>query len=352
MKKISDAEQIESLRAQVPFLHGSTIIRDLRGHSRVPCFVVEKNGQKYFAKLYPGNREQNLQDIEATYLQLQIPTAKTVEIKYLSPIDATFCAYEYIEGGTFAELLPKLPLAQVEDFGVKVGQEVKKFLSATGDQVETRYLQERDESDRVETRDFQEQLDLELSQLLQNLRQQKQLYNQRHTEGLPEIDLARFERSLQKLKQDIFQLPPNFAHTDLNLTNIIFSQNWPEPLRDSNDTMDVANSRPVFVDTDGSKMAFRALDFRGVVWWNWDPNLTTAEVQREQAACRGIFCGMFDDKIPASWHQELSFTMMYEFLIRVQKYAGDDTQTHYSFLRWRENLRQTRYFEDYHFPWF
>lgn len=352
MKQISDAEQIESLRAQVPFLHGSTIIRDLRGHSRVPCFVVEKNGQKYFAKLYPGNREQNLQDIEATYLQLQIPTAKTVAIKYLSPIDATFCVYEYIEGATFAELLPKLPLAQVEDFGVKVGQEVKKFLSATGDQVETRYLQERDENDRVETRDFQEQLDLELSQLLQNARQQKQLYNQRHTEGLPEIDLARFERSLQKLKRDIFQLPPNFAHTDLNLTNIIFSQNWLEPLRDSNDTMDVANSRPVFVDTDGSKMAFRALDFRGVVWWNWDPNLTTAEVQREQVAYRGIFCGMFDDKIPASWHQELSFTMMYEFLIRVQKYAGDDTQTHYSFLRWRENLRQTQYFEGYHFPWF
>lgn len=312
-----EAEEIAYLQTQVSFLAGSKVVRDRRGHSRVPCFTLQKGKEKFFAKLYPGYRERSLQDIDRKYDQLNIPTPRIIHLTYLPSIDKTFCVYGYIEGATFAELLPKLSIAEIEQLGRKVGRELKKFVHEQGNQQE-----------------FQEKFDVEILALVKNMYLQRSICYQ-HNYELSKIDLGRFEKSLQNLKQVIYQIPPNFAHTDINLTNIIFNKD-----------------RPILVDTDGSKMVFRALDFRGIVWWCWNSEMTVTEKEREAAAYRGIFQGMFDDKIPHSFHQELSFTMMYEFLIRLQKYAGDNEQTCYSFMRWYENLKQTEYFERYKFPWF
>lgn len=239
-------------------------------------------------------------------------------MKYLPEIDKTFCIYEYIEGETLAELLPKLSAAEIEQLGQKVGNELKKFLSTA-----------------VRSEDFSKELETELANLLENLYLQKEIYESQNTKPLPPIDLARMKRSLQKLQSSMELVIPNFTHTDINLTNIIMRDN-----------------EPVIIDTDGSKVWLRAVDFRGNVWWCWNRELSAEDIQKEQAAYRGIYRALFNENIPDSFHQELSFTMMYEFLVRLRKYAGDVEQIYYSFLRWQDNFEQTNYFEDYRFEWF
>lgn len=308
------SNQINFLQTKIRLLRDSIIEQDFRGHSRVPCFVVTKSKEKYFVKLYPSDRVQNLKDIEATYAKLKIPTANIVSVQYLPELDRTFCAYKYITGPTFNELLSQKPLKFIEDLGHRIGEELRKFSQVQGDPAE-----------------FQQSLERELADLMQNVRHQKELYNSKNSEKLPEIDLDRLERSLNYLKRAIYATTPTFVHSDINLNNVIIHED-----------------KPYIIDTDGGKIKFRALDFRGNCWWGW----TGDNVERERAAYRGIYRGLFRDQIPDSFHQELAFTMIYEFILRVQKYVGDNEQIHYSFLRWHENLEKTNYFEGYRFSWF
>lgn len=353
MSNSEDYKIEQYLRQQIPFLSGSTMQRDTRGHSRATCFVIDfsnptditthsqaspvshdhissalasstsvglnnassdRSTQKCFAKVYPDYRTDDLRRIEQTYHQLQVNTANIVHVQYLPDTNETFCAYEFITGPTFNDLLSQKPLSFIENLGYRIGAELHKFSQIQGDPVK-----------------FQQSLDRELATLLQNARRQKLLYNSKYSEKLPEVDLDRLERSLNHLKQAIYATTPTFVHSDINLNNVI-----------------IHAGEPYIIDTDGGKIKFRALDFRGNCWWGW----TGDNVDRERAAYRGIYRGLFQDHIPDSFHQELAFTMIYEFILRVQRYTGDDEQVHYSFLRWHDNLEQTNYFENYRFGWF
>lgn len=302
------------LRQEISFLQGCKMERDLRGHSQVPCFILSKADTKYFMKVYPGNRIDELKYIESIYKVLRIPTAFIVKIGYLQKTNRTFCIYDFIEGDTLDEWLPQVPSAQAEEFGVKIGGELRKFADLEGDSSK-----------------FKRAFNRELKQLLELAHLQKMSYNQQHAELLPEIDLHRLKKSLQNLKAALYATTPIFVHSDLNLSNIIINR-----------------GEPYFIDTEGSQINFRAFNFRGNCWWCW----SGSDIKKEQAIYRGIYRGTFHDQIPASFHQELSFMVTYQFLHRVKKYANDETQVHYSFLHWRDLLAQTNYFENYKFDWF
>lgn len=311
---MTELETAADLRQKIPFLRGYKLTRDLRGHSRALCYVLQKPQQKFFMKIYTGERVAKLKYINSLYRLLQVPTAEIIEVGYLPDSDQTFCIYEYIDGETVGEMARKASLEELADIGRKVGLEIRKFATLKGN-----------------ASAFRESLDFELNELLQNTRAQKQLYEQTNLEKLPEVDLDRLEKSLHSLKTAVYATEPVFVHSDINLNNII--------LRDG---------KPVLIDTEGGKIKFRALDFRGNCWWGWSGD----NVEREQAIYRGIYQGLFDNNIPDNFHQELSFTMIYEFLLRNRRYENDLEQIHYSFLRWHDNLEQTNYFENYRFSWF
>lgn len=302
------------LRDEVGFLQDCKMQRDLRGHSRAACYVLEKMGQQYFMKVYSGDRKEDLWRVEATYAQLNVNTAKIIKTEYLEQLHKTFCIYEYIDGKTLNELLGACDITEAENLGYLVGKETSKFVQLEGD------------ADK-----FQSEFEAELKPLWANAYRIKREYNMSHEQKLPVINLPRLEKSAQQLKEFIYATKPTFVHSDINLNNII-----------------IHDGEPYFIDTDGGKIKFRALDFRGNCWWGW----SGSNVEKERAIYRGIYRGMFNDAIPDSFHQELAFTMIYEFIMRLWRYRGIDEQTHYSFLRWHENLKRTNYFEKYKFPWF
>lgn len=312
------------LRQEIDFLRDCQMERDLRGHSQVPCFILHKTSvkkigtkrtnTKYFMKVYRGNRVDELKYIESAYKLAHIPTAFIVKIGYLEMTNQTFCIYDFIEGDTLGEWLSQALQAQAEEFGIKVGEELRKFVKLKGD-----------------SQKIKQAINLELSELLMLAHSQKISYNQNHAEPLPEVDLYRLEKSMQNLKPALYATTPVFIHSDLNLNNIIINQ-----------------GKPYFIDTEGSQIGFRALNFRGNCWWCWNGDDTA----KEQAVYRGIYRGAFHNQIPASFHQELGFAVMYQFLHRVKKYSNNEAQVHYSFLHWRDLLEQTHYFENYKFDWF
>lgn len=305
---------LAELCQKVDFLRAYNIERDLRGHSRALCYIATSKSTKFFIKVYHDNRIDELKYIESIYSILNINTAKIIQVDFLPETDATYCIYEFIDGPTFNELLPILPESELEQKGYQVGQEVRKFSAVKG-----------------EPEKFQQAFDQELEDLLKLNRTKQLEYNQSHFEPLPKIDLDRLEKSINHLKTFIYATEPVFVHSDINLNNIIFHQD-----------------QPYFIDTEGGKIKFRALDFRGNCWWGW----TGDNVDKERAVYRGIYCGIFQNKIPDEFHKELAFTMIYEFLLRNKRYENDPEQIHYSFLRWHDNLEQTNYFENYHFEWF
>lgn len=308
------------LRQEIAFLRDCQIRRDTRGHSRIPCFVIEKPADvpgshtQFFMKLYPTDRTHDLRQIESFYRQTQVPTAKIVQLGYLPDTEQTYCIYEFITGKTLRELLQKTSANGLEDIGYQTGVELSKFRQVTS-------------SDQSLRNDFSRHLKL----LLNNAHTQKRNYNKTHHRKLPRINLRKLEQSLWQLKNVTDQVELTFTHGDINLYNIILH-----------------NCHPVFIDTDGGKITYRALDFRGNCWWGWTGNNT----EREQAIYRGIYRGYFADEIPVEFHQELGFAIIYEFLLRLQRYEGINEQTYYSFLRWHDILERTKYFENYHFDWF
>lgn len=311
-----DSERlIIRLAAEVPFLRDSRIYPETRGHSRIPCFVVEKASQKFFLKVYPANRVSSLGQISEIYSSLQIPTAETIETSYLPDLDLTYCVYSFIEGPTLRELLRVESARRLEHFGHSTGEELGKFAALKGNP-DIFFLE----------------LKHDLAQLLHEAHLEKRRYNQAHeVKKLPKISLQRLEKSLEAHFATISQIIPTFTHGDINLYNVIWHQ-----------------ASPYLIDTDGGHFATRALDFRGNCWWGWTGNNT----EREQAVFRGIYEGYFGGHIPASFHQELGFAIMYEFLLRLRRYHSIDDQTYYSFLRWHDILELTNYFENYRFSWF
>lgn len=308
------------LRQEIAFLHDCQIRRDTRGHSRIPCFVIEKPADvpgshtQFFMKLYPTDRTHDLRQIESIYRQTQVPTAKIVQLGYLPDTEQTYCIYEFITGQTLRELLKILPADQLESIGYRTGQELGKFRQIISQDQTSRNL-----------------IYQSLAQLLQIAHAQKRHYNQSHHRKLPRVNLQRLERSLQQLQTVTDHIELSFTHGDINLYNIILHHN-----------------QPYFIDTDGGSISLRSLDFRGNCWWGWTGNNT----EREQAIYRGIYRGYFTDEIPVEFHQELGFAIIYEFLLRLQRYKNIDEQTYYSFLRWHDIFEQTKYFENYHFDWF
>lgn len=311
---MDSAKVLAELRQKVDFLRAYSVERDLRGHSRALCYIASSESTKYFIKVYRDNRVDELKYIELIYDLININTAKIIQTDFLPKINATYCIYEFIDGATLNELLPTLSELELEQKGYQVGQEVRKFFVIKG-----------------EPKKFQQAFDQELKDLMKLNRAKKVEYNKSHSELLPEIDLDRLEKSIYYLKTFIYATNPVFVHSDINLNNIIFHQD-----------------QPYFIDTEGGKIKFRALNFRGNCWWAWSGD----NIDKERAVYRGIYRGVFQDKIPDNFHKELAFTMMYEFLLRNKRYENDPEQIHYSFLRWHDNLEQTNYFEDYHFEWF
>ena len=246
--------------------------------------------------------------MENIYVKLKIPTANIIEKKYLKEFNKTYVIYEYIDGKTLFELTKELETKKIEDIGKHIGNHLSKF--------KTINLYES-----------------ELKDLVDKLYYVKEYYNNNVNKQLEFIDLERLCKKINEYKKYIYNIESSFIHKDINLNNVI-----------------VNNNETYFIDTDGGKVSFRALDFRGICWWTWDGE----NKLKEQAIYRGIFKGLFDGNIPNDFHKELAFTIIYEFLLKIEEASrnNDMRRIEYIFSKFGDIFNRTNYFEDYKFDWF
>ncbi len=207
------------------FKNSDEIQEDFKGHYSATRFVVTKEENKYFIKIYVGNRVDDLHNINKIYEDLKIPTAQIFACEYSKECNRTLCAYEFIGGSTLYELTKTKGTKELEKIGKMVGAQIKKFQNVID-------LKEN----------IKKTFDMELDDLMKNVLKIKNTFEQK----LPEIDLERLFKSFIYLKQYIFLNKPTFIHNDINFNNVI-----------------VNDGLPCFIDTDGGKIKFRALDFRG-----------------------------------------------------------------------------------------
>ncbi len=292
----------------VPFFKECTsIIQDLRGHSKALRYICEKEDKTYFTKIYMHNRIDDLDYIESIYNKLGISTAKVIQKDYLEIYDKTYVIYEYIDGKTLKELTKELNSEELEIIGKRVGNHLSKFKNIIGNKEE-----------------LIKKCNKEFEILI------KKLYTVKKYES---IDIGRVMNNFNYLKEYLYKTSPSFIHKDINLNNII-----------------VCNDEPYFIDIDGGKISFRALDFRGICWWTWDGD----NKLNEQAIYRGIFKGLFDNNIPEDFHKEIAFTIYYEFLLKVKEAINnnDNDRMDFIFDKFGKIFDRTNYFEDYKFDWF
>ncbi len=308
INKLNFITNDEVLLESIPFLKGCfSVTQDLRGHSSALRYVCVKDGITYFVKIYKNNRIEELDSIQSIYDRLGIPTPKIVENGYLEVYDKTYVIYEYIKGKTLKELTEELEVEELEMIGKMVGNYLSKFKNISDNkEILIKTCNSEFES---------------LIEILFKIKKNKF------------INTDRVIRNFNYLKEYLYETCPSFIHKDVNLNNVI-----------------IYNNVPYFVDTDGGKISFCALDFRGICWWTWDGD----NKLNEQAMYRGIFQGLFNNKIPDNFHKEIAFTIYYEFLLKVQEafVNNDHDRMDFIFKKFGKIFAKTNYFENYKFEWF
>lgn len=276
---------------------------------------MQKNNQKYFIKIYKNDRVEDIKYIDSIYKELEIPTAKVFELEYLEKFDRTFVVYEFIEGKTLLELTNNLSLKELEHIGICTGKYLSKFKALNCDQEKVITLFEK-----------------EIKKLIEDLYYMRKYYDRHKKNALKIIDLDRLCSKFNEYKKYIYATKPTFIHKDINLNNVL-----------------VNNNDVYFIDTDGGKFSFRALDFRGICWWTWDGKHKC----QEQAIYRGLFKGLFGNNISDVFHKELAFTIIYEFLLKIEEVneSKDLKRMEYIFSKFENIFTRTNYFEDYRFDW-
>lgn len=308
--------EIELIKKIKFFDDATKIQQDFRGHSRALRYICEKNNQKYFIKIYNNNRIEDLLKIENVYQKTEVPIASIIEKGYLEEIDKTYVIYEYIEGKTLKELTRELEIDEIEKIGNRVGNYLARFNAIKGD---------------IEA--VKNTYELELKKLIDNLYFIKNQYKRKTNKRLATIDLDRLYKNFFEYKEYIYKLDSTFIHGDINLSNVI-----------------VKNGETYFIDIDGGKFSFRSLDFRGNCWYGWDGD----NKEKEQAMYRGIYKGLFEGNIPEEFNKELAFTVIYEFLLKVDEpnKRGNIEKLEATFNKFYDIFIRTNYFEDYKFEWF
>lgn len=293
-----------------------TIKQDFSGHSSALRYICEKDNSKYFVKIYDGNILEQIKNIASVYDDLDIPTAKIIQAEYLSDLSKTFVVYEYIAGKELMDLTRELSIEKIEDIGFQVGQNLSKF--------------KKIKCDKQKIIDSCEE---EFRKLINILYISKNIFEDQENKKLYYIDLDRLHNDFLEYKKCIYNNEPSFIHGDINLHNVI-----------------VKDGKTYFIDTSNGQNSFSALDFRGNCWFGWDGDNKI----NEQAMYRGIYKGLFNGKIPDQFHSELAFTIIYEFLLKVNDgYKKNDMgKIEYSFYKFGDIFDRTNYFENYKFEWF
>lgn len=290
--------------------------QDFSGYSSALRYICEKDNKKYFIKIYDENNLEQIKEIEVIYENLDIPTAKIIQVKYLNDLDKTFVVYEYINGKELIDLTRELSIEEIENIGLQVGENLSKF--------------EKIKCNKQEIIDLN---DKEFNKLINILYISKDFYEKNESEKLYYIDLDRLCDDFLEYKKYVYKNEPTFIHGDINLHNVI-----------------VKDGKTYFIDTSNGKSSFRSLDFRGNCWFGWDGDNKI----NEQAMYRGIYKGLFNGEIPEQFNKELAFTIIYEFFLKINDgYSKKDMEKiKYNFHKFGDIFDRTNYFENYKFEWF
>ena len=311
---------IDMLYSVIPdFNKYVNVKEDLSGHSSAYRYILlDRYNNKYFLKLYKGNKINSLKEIDEVYEKNCVKTAKIKDLGYIDKIDRTYTIYEYIDGRTLLDVarLDEISKSKLEKLGFLVGSELKKFNNI----------------DINKTNLDIEDIEVKLAKLIENTINIKEFYKKYSEEAmLPYINLDKLFMSVNNLKQYVISQDRVFIHGDINLNNII-----------------IKNDNPYLIDTDGGKISYRVLDFRGNFWHG----ICSKEDENERAVYRGIYNQLFENKIPDIFHKQLAFTMIYEFLLRLNRFSENLEQIRYTFGRFKDTFDSTNYFINYKFDWF
>ncbi len=292
---------------------------DLSGHSSAYRYILlDRYNNKYFLKLYKGNRINSLKEIDEIYEKNCVKTAKIQDLGYIDKIDRTYTIYEYIDGRTLLNVArsDEISKSKLDKLGSLVGNELNKF-------------------NNIDVRKINldiEDIEVKLAKLIEDTIKIKEFYDKySESDMLPYINLDKLFMSVNNLKQYVISQDRIFIHGDINLNNII-----------------VKNDIPYLIDTDGGKISYRVLNFRGNFWHG----ICSKEDGNERTVYRGIYNQLFENKIPDTFHKQLAFTMIYEFLLRLNRFPENLEQIIYTFSRFKGTFDSTNYFIDYKFDWF
>lgn len=310
-----ETENIQILKRIDLIKEGFLIEQDFRGCSSALRYICQKQNQKYFVKIYKMNRIEDIEYIDSIYKELKIPTANVIEKGYLKEFDKTYVIYEFIEGKTLLELTKEKTIKELEKIGKRVGKYLAKFKILKCEEEKVAALFEQ-----------------EIKKLIEILYYMRDYYNKNGTQKLEFIDIDRLCSVFNNYKKYLYNIGSTFIHKDINLKNII-----------------VKDEEVYFIDTDGGKFSFRALDFRGICWWTWDGE----KKLEEQAIYRGIFKGLLGETISDDFHKELAFTIIYEFLLKIEEVSvsKDLGRMEYIFSKFSDIFNRTNYFGNDKFDW-
>lgn len=129
---------------------------------------------------------------------------------YIETLNKTYVVCEYIEGNTLYELVRILYVEDLEQIGIKIGRELKKFQRIIGDKEK-----------------FGEEFEKEINDLICNSIELKKFYEDNNNNELPYIDMNRLFKSFSKLKEFIYIQNPTFIHNDINFKNVIVKDEIP-----------------------------------------------------------------------------------------------------------------------------
>lgn len=307
----------DDLTSKINFFRNcKTIKQDFSGYSSALRYICEKDNKKYFVKIYNGNNLEQIKNIDSIYADLNIPTAKIIQAEYLSDLSKTFVVYEYIDGKELIDLTRELSIKEIEKIGFQVGENLSKFKKI-----------------KCNKQGIINSYEKEFNELIDILYVSKDFFEKQENRKLYYINLDRLHNDFLEYKKYIYNNEPSFIHGDINLHNVI-----------------VKDGKTYFIDTSNGKKSFRALDFRGNCWFGWDGENKI----NEQAMYRGIYKGLFNGKIPEQFNKELAFTIIYEFLLKINDgYKKNDMgKIEYNFHKFGDIFDKTNYFENYKFEWF
>lgn len=258
------------------------------GHSGAESYRIRQDGQDFMLKIFPrdfnSNRVLMIPEVCQLYQQLNIGSLRHLKTGYLSATDQYFCIYNYIDGYNM-EIIGENEYSEMENY--RLGRQVGNWLW---------HLKQAPWAGASDIEEFNvEKTTLKASRLYTEL-----IFDV----ALRELLLRYFSDSELSWIHDKFiqtatafdGLGKNLIHGDIKRSNI---------MRDHAGNL-------YLIDIESLKYGHDMMNFRHQMTW-----LLQKDKPKRWHFLRGVFDGLYSDRRPAGFNNQLSYTYILNFIEHV-----------------------------------